>query len=448
MKRAVRTVQYVLLAALVAAGAAATYVYLEWESPRVSVEKAFDTIGASKDVTVVVSDKRSGIRSYEVALVQGGKRFVAAREEFAEKGLHERRAAVTITPRKLGLKDGDAVFTVTAIDHSPLRNTTSYQTNVRIDSVPPVISLLSRAHNVNPGGTCLAVYHVSKPVEKTGVVCGGVFFPGYVEGKGGKPFYVCYFAVPRDVSAGTAVTVTAQDKAGNTSVAGIPFYIRTTRPFRKDTVGVSDAFLSQKAAEFQQLDARCAGKSPSEAFSFVNTTLRAENDGKVKSICRSSSGSRLWDGQAFLRMKNAAPKALFGDERTYVYQGSPIGTSVHLGVDLASLAHSPVEAANAGTVVFADFLGIYGNCVIIDHGQGIFSLYAHLSSMAVKPGDAVSKGQAVGTSGATGFAGGDHLHFSMLVSGVFVDPKEWWDPHWITDNVASKLEAARGMEAK
>jgi murein DD-endopeptidase MepM/ murein hydrolase activator NlpD len=86
-------------------------------------------------------------------------------------------------------------------------------------------------------------------------------------------------------------------------------------------------------------------------------------------------------------MKNAAPTALCGDERTYVYPEAALGTSVHLGIDLASTAQAPVEAANAGTVLFADFMGIYGNCVIIDHGQGISSLYAHLSSMAVKEGD-------------------------------------------------------------
>ncbi len=85
-------------------------------------------------------------------------------------------------------------------------------------------------------------------------------------------------------------------------------------------------------------------------------------------------------------MKNGAPMALFGDERTYTYQKQAVGNSVHLGVDLASTAHSLVEAANNGVVTFAGNLGIYGNAVIIDHGVGIFSLYGHMESINVKEG--------------------------------------------------------------
>ena len=69
-------------------------------------------------------------------------------------------------------------------------------------------------------------------------------------------------------------------------------------------------------------------------------------------------------------------------------------------------------------MLYADELGIYGNCVIVDHGMGVQSLYAHLSSIGVKPGDMVEKEQELGRSGMTGLAGGDHLHFTMLVNGA------------------------------
>ena len=139
-------------------------------------------------------------------------------------------------------------------------------------------------------------------------------------------------------------------------------------------------------------------------------------------------------------MKNAAPMALFGDKRTYVYKKSAIGTSTHMGVDLASTQNAPVEAANNGIVVYTGYLGIYGNTVMIDHGVGIFSHYSHLNAIAVKVGQKVSKGDQIGASGATGLAGGDHLHFGMLVGHKFVNPIEWWDPHWIQDNVEKKLK--------
>jgi murein DD-endopeptidase MepM/ murein hydrolase activator NlpD len=82
----------------------------------------------------------------------------------------------------------------------------------------------------------------------------------------------------------------------------------------------------------------------------------------------------------------------------------------------------------------------YGNSVVLDHGCGLFSMYAHLSLIDVEAGVVVDKGDILGRTGSTGMAGGDHLHFAMIVQGVFVNPVEWWDPHWIQDNIALKLE--------
>jgi murein DD-endopeptidase MepM/ murein hydrolase activator NlpD len=112
---------------------------------------------------------------------------------------------------------------------------------------------------------------------------------------------------------------------------------------------------------------------------------------------------------------------------------------VHLGFDLSVTQHVAVAAANDGQVVYAADLGIYGNCVVLDHGYGLQSIYGHLSEIGVKPGDMVKKGQALGRSGSTGLAGGDHLHYSMQVDGVQVNPVEWWDDHWIHDRIRSKL---------
>ena len=79
-------------------------------------------------------------------------------------------------------------------------------------------------------------------------------------------------------------------------------------------------------------------------------------------------------------------------------------------------------------------------CVIIDHGYGLLSLCGHMSTIDVATGDRVSKGDRVGTSGATGLAGGDHLHLEVFVHGQSVDPMEWFDAKWIRDNLATKLD--------
>ena len=127
--------------------------------------------------------------------------------------------------------------------------------------------------------------------------------------------------------------------------------------------------------------------------------------------------------------------------RKWVYAGLMLAAAVTATGQNLSLIHISVVAANDGRVVWASDLGIYGNCIVLDHGYGLQSIYGHLSRIDVKVGDMVKKGQAMGHSGSTGLAGGDHLHFSMQVDGVQVNPVEWFDAHWIHDRILSKLAA-------
>ena len=123
------------------------------------------------------------------------------------------------------------------------------------------------------------------------------------------------------------------------------------------------------------------------------------------------------------------------------YKGKVIDHQYHMGIDLASLALSPIPAANAGKVVFAEQLGIYGQTVILDHGFGLFTLYGHCSSLDVTVGQVVARGDTIAKTGTTGLAGGDHLHYGMLVGSTYVNPIEWWDAKWIENNITSKLKA-------
>ena len=88
-------------------------------------------------------------------------------------------------------------------------------------------------------------------------------------------------------------------------------------------------------------------------------------------------------------------------------------------------------------------MGIYGNTIIIDHGYGLMTLYGHLSSMDVSEGQEITKEQKIGNSGATGLAGGDHLHFSMMIDGVQTNPVEFWDQHWIKDHVYLRVDSSK-----
>ena len=136
-------------------------------------------------------------------------------------------------------------------------------------------------------------------------------------------------------------------------------------------------------------------------------------------------------------------RAGFADHRTYYYKGNIIDHQVHLGMDIASTSRADVRAANKGKIVYTDYLGIYGNMVMIDHGQGVFSLYSHLSQINVSLGDTVDQKTVIGLTGTTGMAGGDHLHFSILINGVFVTPKEWWDQHWVEVTIDGPITTSK-----
>src|SRR6185295_13687804 len=190
-----------------------------------------------------------------------------------------------------------------------------------------------------------------------------------------------------------------------------------------------------------ELQANAADKVA--AFVKINSELRRMNAEKIAALAKKTSPQMQWHG-VFQPLVNSAVESSFADQRTYFYQDKEIDRQVHLGFDLARTVNVAVLASTAGTVVYASDLGIYGNCVILDHGMGVQSLYAHLASFDVKVGDQVKKDQSLGRSGMTGLAGGDHLHFSMLVQGHPVNAVEWWDAHWIGDRIVRKIREAGG----
>src|SRR4029079_6769035 len=123
-----------------------------------------------------------------------------------------------------------------------------------------------------------------------------------------------------------------------------------------------------------------------DKFLVLNGELRRKNAEKIASYARQSAPEMLWRGVVFHPFTNTAVESAFADQRTYVYGGKDVDRQTHLGFDLARVGHSPIVASNRGKVVYAAPLGIYGNCVILDHGMGVQSLYAHLSSIGVQPG--------------------------------------------------------------
>jgi murein DD-endopeptidase MepM/ murein hydrolase activator NlpD len=427
---------------ILAAGSFFFMTYGEFEKPAIHFTGDISAIGQQKVIEMALTDNNSGIRSAAVSITQDNKTYPLGSFDFPQRGVHAKTVSVTADSMALKLKEGPATLIATVIDHSLWQNQTTISRQVTIDLMPPQIQLtFGQVNNISPGGTCVVIFRTSKPLSAGGVEVENRTFPGYAATIAGKPSMIVYFPLSMKARNGqTPIRVAARDMAGNVASLVLPSLI-LDKKFRSDSVNLSDTFL-QKMGDFQIANPDLRGKPPIDVFVAVNTKLREANFKAIQDLCQKSESKQLWEG-AFLRMKNASPMALYGDSRTYVFNGKSVGESIHLGVDLASTAHAPIEASNSGTVVFTGPMGIYGNTVIIDHGFGIFSLYAHLSSIATKAGMSVKKGGVIGQSGATGLAGGDHLHFSIIVGGEFVNPVEWWDAHWIADNVNKKLQAAQ-----
>jgi murein DD-endopeptidase MepM/ murein hydrolase activator NlpD len=391
-------------------------------------------IGRQKTIDIHFLDSLSGLAHLQAEIIQDNKSQVLLDHKIPLKEQNRQTVSLTLNPYSLKLRDGDATLKISATDHSLFENQSILIRPVKIDTVPPQLNLLSRVNYINHGGTGYVAYQPSKPVTLTGVYVNSQFFAAYRLPDGHPLNYAVYFPVPMDAgNVLTEISLFARDEAGNETKTGLPYIIKK-KTFRQDKMNLDDKFLQQKMPEFQSLLPELRQKPLIDVFIYVNSQMRNDNFATIRKICEKSSPRELWEG-TFLRMTNAAPMALFGDKRSYVYDGKIIGESVHAGVDLASTAMAPIEAANKGIVVFAGPLGIYGNTVIIDHGLGVFSLYAHLSSIATSVGKTVAKGENIGRSGMSGLAGGDHLHFSMIVGGQFVNPQEWWDSHWLKDNL-------------
>jgi len=222
-------------------------------------------------------------------------------------------------------------------------------------------------------------------------------------------------------------------------VIGVPVTFLPVH-FPKDTINLTEAFLRRKMPELAPQTPGTAGTDVLlQAFLRVNGEGRKGFEAKNREIGSGETSPKpLWTGP-FRQQSNTKVFANFPEERTYQMDGRTVDTQWHLGIDLASNKQSPIEASNAGRVVFTGPNGIYGNMVIVDHGLGLMSLYGHLSDIAVKVGQNVQKGEALGRSGETGLAGGDHLHFALLVRGVYTSPLEWWDDHWLKDRIAKPL---------
>jgi len=449
---------------LVALAAGVTYVVAgRGAPPRLTITKPDRAVGQAGTLDVTAEAPNTKFTALTIALEQNGKSvplFALDASAGAASATASKDASVTAVDRNqirisrpLGkqsvpeLQSGAARIVVTATRPSflnlrPLTSTASKDFQVRLE--PPRIAVLSTHHHINHGGAEMVVYRATPADVASGVRVGDVEYPGYPLSGDLK---AAFFALLYDQDLNTRIQAFARDEAGNEAKATFIDNV-FEKPQHKSRIELDDKFLNRVVPDILEHAPELKMTAPPEggdmmpAFLRINGELRKINADQIAALAKKTSPTRQWEGP-FVQLGNSKVEASFADHRTYFYQGKEVDRQVHLGFDLAVTAHVPVIAAHAGTVVYADWLGIYGNCIVLDHGMGVQSLYGHLMSFDVKVGDHVTRGQTIGRSDSTGLAGGDHVHFTMLVGGRMVNPVEWWDKKWMTDRVERKLQEAR-----
>ena len=446
-----RALPAAMLLVLAAAGIGLLFVLFHMvfaAKPVVALGAPFKLVGRNAPLAVEVKDARHGVKALRISVEQGDKEHVLLDESYDPPRPEVHFRWMPSQDKTFRLAEGEGRLKVKARNASWggffRGRAASIDQPFSARLVPPRVEVLTTQHYVNQGGCDMVVYRVSPGTIESGVVAGPAFFRGFpLPGASDPRIRFAIFAFPYDAPANTPLRLRARDEAANEVLAN--FHLQVDRKaFRSRSLPVDDAFLEKVVPEI-------LSQSPSvqdqgdlvKNYLAINRDLRKANNAQLAEMASRSQERFLWT-RPFQQLGNSKVEASFADRRTYTYKGRDIDRQDHLGYDLASTSNAPVSASNDGVVMMADFLGIYGNTVVIDHGYGLLSLYGHLSSFGVKSGDAVKRGQTVGHSGASGLAGGDHLHYSMVLQSVQVDPKEWWDPHWIEDRITSKLERFAG----
>ena len=445
-----------VLLIVISLGLIATYLGLvgnaRWGDstpPEISLEQPFELVGPTTPLVVRIHDNGTGLRDISIRIIHNLETFVLADQVFPSEGWLSvdggkehtfNFESIPYADSDLPRRKGQAQVIVTARDYSWRNlfegNGQRLEQTFTPQFTPPRLELLSPPATIVQGGTGVVRYRVVPEVPNHGVKIGKAFFPGFPAPDNAGMF--AFVAFPYNAQPTTPIQLVADDSFGNSALLDVDFHMKP-QFWRTRTINISDSFIRKTVPSILAQTPELTSKNDLlEDFLQVNGTLRKMNNQTITDLTKQSRQELLWKG-AFRQLSSSQVQASFADHREYMYNGKVVDTQDHLGFDLAVTKHYPVEAANHGIVLFAGYLGIYGNTIILDHGYGLLSLYAHLSSMEVKVGDAVTMSQPIGKSGTTGLAGGDHLHFSLILHGEQVNPTEWWDPFWVKTRIKDKL---------
>ncbi|MCI0500188.1 MAG: M23 family metallopeptidase [Epsilonproteobacteria bacterium] len=328
-------------------------------------------------------------------------------------------------------------------------NTTDITYEIVVDTKAPEAIVLNNSRYIARGGSALVVVKV---VDEN-LLNAYITFNDTINFKlipFNKPnYYAALIAwdinIPFEGFQG--VNLVAIDKAGNKSIAKVPLYIQDFA-VKNDNLNIPQSFIDTVSRNVLEKMNEDVPQDLAARFVKQNRELRAKNIATIKKVCMANFPKDSFTDfplNTFVRLQGSSTAAGFGERRHYFLDNKKIDEAWHLGLDWASIAQDNITVSNGGDVIFKEYLGIYGNTIIVNHGLGLATLYAHTTSQFTNVGEKVTQNQKIATTGVTGAVLGDHLHFGVLVQGIEVNPIEWMDPNWIKTRITDILTTSKAM---
>jgi hypothetical protein len=435
----------VILALVLLAAAAFGALLILSSNTALNVNPAVKSVGITTPVTVHLTNPH-GVRRVSAYLEQNGARYPVYEQTSPARRLlwnrHERPRTVTFEAGKNkapNLKDGKARLVVEAVSNDLRGSTDTAESEVDVVLSAPRVIPDDLQHYINQAGMELVTFTASGSWNEAGVKVGPHTFRSFSLPGQDAAHRFSMFAYAWDLPPDLMPLVYARNLAGTEATGH--FWVKLfPKKFRERDFVLDDALMEKLVNNIDPGGTLAPGPDLLSRFLKINGEMRRKNNQTLAGLGAKTEEKILWSGPFIHYGKE---EANFADVRDYKYKGRMVDRQVHLGFDLSDVANAPVNAANDGRVVWADNLGIYGNCVVLDHGYGLQSIYGHMSRIDVKVGDTVKKGGKMGVAGSTGLAEGVHVHFGMQIDGVQINPREWWDEHWIHDRILSKMEPGK-----
>jgi murein DD-endopeptidase MepM/ murein hydrolase activator NlpD len=390
----------------------------------------------------------SGIKYYKITYHDGDKSMQLNSEILSSIN---KEMIVEVSPPKLDMfyKSKNVYLEIEVVDNSIWNffdgNKNIKKVNLIIDTKKPIASVINNTRYIRRGGSALVVVKVEDMNLKEAYISFNEkikfkLIPFYKEN-----YFISLIAWDVNIEKFHRVNLIAIDYAKNKTITKIPLYIKKLK-IKKDTINLSTKFIEEVSRDVLKQSGKKISIDLKQRFIDQNKLLRAKNIAFLKILSIVKMDMSKIDNfyiKIFRRLRGSRTAANFGEKRLYYYDNKKIDEAWHLGIDWASVKMATIQTSNKGVVILNQYLGIYGNTIVIDHGMGLASLYAHISNSDVSIGERVSAKQKIANTGSTGAVLGDHLHFGILIQGTEVNPLEWMDKNWIKNNITKIILKAK-----